>query len=158
MILPLTETVFLNIKEYEMKKKGLKVALMLVLFSTLTIVLTACGKLSEEEQKVVGKYELTSISVTGYPSINVNTYNYFTIEFFADRKCTVKSKAGTAEYSADATWKINGDGEIEVITRSGLAKATEIYKLDGDTLSGTNETVMDGERINMTVAFKRVVA
>ena len=150
--------VLLKLKEEGsfMKKRVFNIALLLLIILAVATSLAACG-LNEEEQKVVGKFEVTSLSIDKYPALTASTYDYFTIEFKDNRKCTVNSKAGVSVTSADAKWKLNGDGEIEVITTSGLAKATEKYKLDGDVLSGTNEGVMpDGTRIVMTVTFKRV--
>lgn len=134
-------------------KKHLLIIAAVIILSALT--LTGC-KLSDEEKAVVGTYELTEISVKGYPNITKNTYDYFTIEFKSNKKCTIKSKAGVTTYEASASWKINSDGEIEVITRKGFATATEKYKLDGDILSGTNTGVSDGVSLTMTVKMKRI--
>ncbi len=139
-----------------MKKRVLSFLLVVLAFSFSVVALTGC--LSDEEKKVVGKYELTDISVNGFPNITTSTYEYFTIEFKDNKKCQIKSKAGTTVYDAEASWKINGDGEIEVITRSGFATATEIYTYSDDIITGTNESVVDGRTITMTVNFERIVS
>lgn len=136
-----------------MKKKLLGIIAVLIICLS---VFTSCG-LSDAEKEVVGKYELTEISVEGYPAITVNTYTYFTMEFTSNKKCIVKSKTGVTEYEASATWKINSDGEIEVITKQGAATATEKYKLQDGILSGTNTGASNGTLITMTIKMQKIV-
>ena len=139
-----------------MKKRLLGIIAAIILITTLSAVLVGCG-LSDEWKEVVGKYELTEVSITGYPQISKDTYDYFTIEFFSNKKCTIKSKAGVTTYEASATWKINSDGEIEVITKQGFATATEKYTLKDGVLSGTNTSVIEGNSVTATMKFKKIV-
>ena len=140
-----------------MKKSLISIALVM-LVSVCLIGFTGCAaKLSADEQLVVGNYKLSAISIVEYPTITVSTYEYFTLEFKSDRTCVIKSKAGTVVYEATASWKINNDGEIEVVTKQGNATATEKYRLDGDVISGTNSELVNGSMVTMTVSFQRVV-
>jgi len=135
------------------------------LLSILAVMLVSCcmfgfvgcvAALTPEEELVVGKYEVISLSITN-SSVKASDYDYFTMEFFANRKCFVKSKLGATTYEADATWKINSDGEIEVVTREGRATATEKYRLDGDIISGTNSGFVNNSIITVTVSLQRIV-
>lgn len=136
-----------------MKKRVMIVVLALLILSAL---LMGCTRLSAEEKAVVGTYEVTELSVEGYPGLTASTYDYFTIEFLSNKKCTVKSKAGVTTYENTAKWKVNDDGEIEVITTKGFATATEKYTLEGDILSGTNSEIVEGQTFTMRVKFTKI--
>lgn len=137
-----------------MKKRLMAFVLVLFLLSAL---FAGCGAaLSEVEKSFVGKYELSELKIEGYPGITKNNYDYFIIEFFADKTCVVKSKANGQEYQADAEWKINGESDVEIITRVGVLKAIERYTLSGDKFTGTNSSMLNGESVEMTMTFTRI--
>ena len=138
-------------------KKIISIVLMTMLVAATAVGFTGCGKLSAEEQAVIGKYEVTSLSIDKYPAVSASTYDYFTMEFFTNRKCIVKNGLGVTVYEAEATWKMSADGDLEITTRAGLAKAVEKYKYEDGVISGTNEGVIEGERISMTISLKKVV-
>lgn len=140
-----------------MKKRILGIITAIICVVSVSAFFTGCTSLTDAEKEVVGVYELYEISVQGYPNITKNTYTYFEMEFKSDRKCIVKSKAGSTEYEAEATWKINADGEIEVVTKKGFATATEKYKYEDGFISGTNSDVVEGTSITMTIKMKKII-
>lgn len=141
-------------KRKRMKKR--LVALVLVLL-ILTVLFAGCqNTLSEAEEAVVGKYNLSAVSIEGYPGVTIDSYDYFTLEFFADKTCIAKSKAGVTEYEAEATWKVNGKDELVITTKSGLYKVVEKYTLSGDGFSGTNSGYANGEKLTMTMSFTKI--
>ena len=120
-------------------------------------VFVGCGvKLSEAESAAVGTYEMTYAYVNGRDVTKY--YDYITFELKSNKKCTMKAKAGVNTTEQSASWRINGNGELEIITKSGFSTATETYSIDGDTISGTN-TSPDGQGGMMTYTyhFQRVV-
>lgn len=139
-----------------MKKNIISILTISCIIVSATVMFAGCTKLSAEEEAVVGKYNLIELSCPEIPMLNASLYDYFYIDFKSNKKCTVASKISTVVYEADASWKVNKNGEIEVISKSGFAKATEIYTLSGDILSGTNEGIIEGVKATITMKFKKV--
>ena len=143
-----------------MKKRLLGLVVVLAMLIALPMMLTACNKkLTEAEEAVVGKYKLVSLSIDG-ETIPVANFEYFTMEFQENRRCTVKSKAvGGEAYEETARWKINDEGELEITTRVLFFTATEKYRMDesNNSFSGTNTETLEGVKVTYVVKMERIV-
>ncbi|MCL2061836.1 MAG: hypothetical protein FWH03_04335 [Firmicutes bacterium] len=136
-------------------------AVVLLLCAASASLFIGCGGLSEEEEKVVGKYEAVSVSVLEVPEFGLHMYDYFTMDFKSNKKVELawklKSSYGGASDLDTADWRVR-NGKVEVITRAGFSSATEYFTLDGDVLSGTNAEVVNGQTLTYTFVLHRVAA
>lgn len=121
-----------------MKKKILSVLFVLLSVSLIFTAFAGCIKpLTEAEKDIVGRYQLASMSVVGHPEITANSFERYTLEFKENRECDIW-RIDTEEYKATATWEINKNGEVEIVTKIGRAEFKEVYTYNQGFLEGIN--------------------
>lgn len=127
-----------------MKKRFWRIAILIIVIAAGAFTGCASSSLSEAEKTVLGKYELTEISMSredkvsdaDLAAITVSKFEYFTMEFKSDRKCYAQSKDANGTHEVASAWIVNAKGEIVVTTKKDSASATEKYVLSDNILVG----------------------
>jgi len=140
----------MTILKYNARKAASKVAILLLMIPAL--LLSACGGLSEQEKKMVGKYYIPALSDTR-PLIELNP----------DRTSVLRAiRPGDITYCVTGVWKVENDSLIIE------SDSTSITIEEGDPglvgyvsrrvaypIKNFNETTLSIERQGITYDYHR---
>lgn len=139
-------------------KKLLSLTLIICLIATCVIALASCNS---QENKMVGTYEMVSISGTiTYNGTTVqleeDLYEYYRIILNKDGSCAIESKgkANTSKVEQEGTWEYENDTLKIKTNSSGITVVEEMQWKDG-TITYNAEQNASGMKIKMSLILEK---
>lgn len=140
-------------------KRVVSLALVLMMVLTCMLAFASCG----QEKKMVGTYEMVSISGTmtyngETVQLDKNMYEYYRIILEKDGVVTIESKGTNGiAYEEEGEWKWDDD-VLKIWTKpeGSPARVLEEMEWEDDTITYTANQTAEGMTISMTIVLEKV--
>ena len=140
-------------------KRVVSLALVLMMVLTCMLAFASCG----QEKKMVGTYEMVSISGTmtyngETVQLDKNMYEYYRIILEKDGVVTIESKGTNGiAYEEEGEWKWDDD-VLKIWTKpeGSPTRVLEEMEWEDDTITYTANQTAEGMTISMTIVLEKV--